>query len=116
MTSAEKAYSMLGNATLWDVVQRCHAALRQAAIPQAIVDGVAVCLHGYQRHTADLDVLMPASASDRRRRSPRSAHSAGPSTSLSISRVWPTNAATSATVPGATRSTGAIVWGSARAM
>ncbi len=53
---------MLGNASLWEVAHECHAILDVAAVPHAIVGGVAVCLHGYQRNTVDLDLLV-ASAS-----------------------------------------------------
>jgi hypothetical protein len=49
---------MLGNESLWDVAKECHAILDRAAIPHAIVGGVAVCLHGYQRNTVDLDLLI----------------------------------------------------------
>lgn len=49
---------MLENASLWDVAQRCHRALSAAEIPYAVMGGVAVCLHGYQRNTVDLDLLL----------------------------------------------------------
>ncbi len=49
---------MLGNAPLWDVAQTCHAALQAAEVPYAVLGGVAVCLHGYQRNTVDLDLLV----------------------------------------------------------
>jgi hypothetical protein len=58
MISARQAYAMLGNESLWQVAQSCHAMLEQARIPYAIVGGVAVCLHGYQRNTVDLDLLI----------------------------------------------------------
>jgi len=57
MTAAQ-VYAMLGNETLWEVAQQCHAALRDAGVPHAIAGGVAVCLHGYQRNTVDLDVIV----------------------------------------------------------
>ena len=53
---------MLGNESLWEAAKECHAALEQAAVPHAIIGGVAVCLHGYQRNTVDLDVLIGSSA------------------------------------------------------
>ena len=53
---------MLGNESLWEAAKECHAALEQAAVPHAIIGGVAVCLHGYQRNTLDLDVLIGSSA------------------------------------------------------
>ena len=58
MASAQKVYAMLGKGALWDAVSKSHEVLAQASIPHVIVDGVAVCLHGYQRNTADVDVLI----------------------------------------------------------
>lgn len=49
---------MLGNESLWEVAARCHELLRDAEIPYAILGGVAVCLHGYQRNTVDLNLLV----------------------------------------------------------
>ena len=49
---------MLGQTALWDAALRCHAALDEAAIPHAVIGGVAVCLHGYQRTTVDVDLLV----------------------------------------------------------
>ncbi len=49
---------MLGNETLWSVAERCNAALTDAEIPYSVCGGVAVCLHGYQRNTVDLDVVV----------------------------------------------------------
>ncbi len=49
---------MLGRTPLWDAALRCHTALKVAAIPHALVGGVAVCLHGYQRSTVDVDLLV----------------------------------------------------------
>jgi hypothetical protein len=50
MISAPQVYRMLGNESLWQVAQQTHAALAQTSIPHAIMGGVAVCLHGYQRN------------------------------------------------------------------
>lgn len=58
MTSAQQAYAMLGNETLWDAARQCHDVLRAAVIPHAVAGGVAVCLHGYQRNTVDLDLVV----------------------------------------------------------
>ncbi len=58
VTLAQKVYMMLGNESLWDVAVQCHAILDRVAVPHAIVGGVAVCLHGYQRNTVDLDLLI----------------------------------------------------------
>jgi hypothetical protein len=49
---------MLGNETLWDAARLSHERLQQAGIAHAIVGGVAVCLHGYQRNTVDVDLLV----------------------------------------------------------
>ncbi|MFM8402477.1 MAG: nucleotidyltransferase domain-containing protein, partial [Pirellula sp.] len=49
---------MLGNETLWNVALDCHRALEQANIPHSICGGVAVCLHGYQRNTTDIDIII----------------------------------------------------------
>jgi len=49
---------MLGNEPLWETATRCHELLAEAKIPHAVVGGVAVCLHGYQRNTIDLDLLI----------------------------------------------------------
>ena len=49
---------MLGNETLWETARHCDAVLRDKGLPHAIVGGVAVCLHGYQRNTVDVDLLV----------------------------------------------------------
>ena len=49
---------MLENESLWDTATQCHQLLAAAGIPHAVLDGVAVCLHGYQRNTVDLDLLV----------------------------------------------------------
>jgi hypothetical protein len=49
---------MLGNAPLWDAALTCHASLQEAGVPYAVAGGVAVCLHGYQRNTVDLDLVI----------------------------------------------------------
>lgn len=51
---------MLGNETLWDAAMTSHALLTEKALPHAILGGVAVCLHGYQRNTIDVDLLIRA--------------------------------------------------------
>jgi hypothetical protein len=58
MITAARVYAMLGNQTLWHAAQHCHAVLSQADIAHAVIGGVAVCLHGYQRNTVDLDLLV----------------------------------------------------------
>jgi hypothetical protein len=63
MISTQKVYSMLGNESLWNVASRCHELLSDANIPYSICGGVAVCLHGYQRNTVDLDLVIRSSDS-----------------------------------------------------
>jgi hypothetical protein len=58
MPTAQQAYLMLGNENLWQVTAQCHAALAEPQIPHAVCGGVAVCLHGYQRNTVDLDLIV----------------------------------------------------------
>ncbi len=58
MTTAQKAYRMLGNETLWDVAAQCNELLTEAEVAYSVCGGVAVCLHGYQRNTADLDLVI----------------------------------------------------------
>ena len=64
MVTAQRTYSMLGNESLWTVAQRCHELLAAERIPHAIIGGVAVCLHGYQRNTVDLDLLVRSTEAD----------------------------------------------------
>jgi len=49
---------MLGNETLWDAARTSHELLQQSGVAHALVGGVAVCLHGYQRNTVDVDLLV----------------------------------------------------------
>jgi hypothetical protein len=58
MNTTAQTYAMLGNQTLWEAARNCHQALRQAEIAHAVVGGVAVCLHGYQRNAVDVDLLV----------------------------------------------------------
>lgn len=58
MFTAQKVYAMLGNESLWQTAEHCHQILAAAKIPHAIMGGVAVCLHGYQRNTVDVDLLV----------------------------------------------------------
>ena len=60
---------MLGNETLWDAAVASHTLLTDAGLPHAIVGGVAVCLHGYQRNTVDVDLLVRPTDSDSVRQS-----------------------------------------------
>jgi hypothetical protein len=58
MFTAKKVYAMLENESLWQAATQCHEILAAAKIPHVIMGGVAVCLHGYQRNTVDLDLLV----------------------------------------------------------
>ena len=49
---------MLGNAPLWEVTLLCHSKLDEVGAPHAVCGGVAVCLHGYQRNTVDVDWIV----------------------------------------------------------
>jgi hypothetical protein len=57
MPTAQQTYRMLGNESLWDVARESHELLAERGVPHAIAEGVAVCLHGYQRNTVDLDLI-----------------------------------------------------------
>ena len=56
---------MLGNESLWETAKTCNELLAKAHIPYAIMGGVAVCLHGYQRNTVDVDLLIQPGLSER---------------------------------------------------
>ena len=58
MVTAHQVYRMLGNESLWNVAVTCHGLFSAADIPYSICGGVAVCLHGYQRNTVDLDLVI----------------------------------------------------------
>lgn len=58
MPTAIQVYRMLGNENLWQVAFSCHLALTEANIPYSVCGGVAVLLHGYQRNTVDLDLII----------------------------------------------------------
>jgi len=49
---------MLGNESLWETAVQCHELFQQAEIAYSICGGVAVCLHGYQRNTTDIDFII----------------------------------------------------------
>lgn len=65
MVTAAKVYAMLGNQSLWDVARRCSDLFNEARIPYGICEGVAVCLHGYQRNTVDVDLIIRPQDRDR---------------------------------------------------
>ena len=58
MSTAQQVYRMLGNENLWQVAIQCHRALQESQIQHSVCGGVAVCLHGYQRNTVDLDLII----------------------------------------------------------
>lgn len=64
MHTASRVYSMLGNESLWDAALASHAVLSAAGLPHAVLGGVAVCLHGYQRNTIDIDLLVRSEDAD----------------------------------------------------
>jgi hypothetical protein len=68
LITAHQTYVMLGNAPLWDTAAQCHQILKGADVAHALVGGVAVCLHGYQRNTTDLDLLVRSNDADNIRR------------------------------------------------
>ncbi len=55
---------MVENESLWQAAARCHEVLAAAEIPHAVLGGVAVCLHGYQRNAVDVDILVRRVDSD----------------------------------------------------
>lgn len=58
VSTAEKADTMLGNENLWQAAIYCHQVLTDAEISHSVCGGVAVCLHGYQRNTTGLDLII----------------------------------------------------------
>ncbi len=64
MNTTQKVYAMLGNESLWDVAARCHELLSAGGVAYSVCGGVAVCLHGYQRNTTDVDLVIRAGDSD----------------------------------------------------
>ncbi|MDZ4658123.1 MAG: hypothetical protein SH868_11150 [Bythopirellula sp.] len=60
MLTSKRIYAMLGNESLWDAAVASHELLASKNLPHAILGGVAVCLHGYQRNTIDVDLLIRA--------------------------------------------------------
>lgn len=65
MKSTEKVFAMLGNESLWEIALHCHNVFEQEKIPHSICGGVAVCIHGYQRNTTDVDLIINADDSGR---------------------------------------------------
>lgn len=63
-STARWTYRMLANENLWQVAHDVHDSLSAAAVPHAVVGGVAVCLHGYRRNTVDLDLLVRPTDAD----------------------------------------------------
>ena len=44
VSTAEKAYTMLGNENLWQAAIYCHQVLTDAEISHSVSGGVAVCM------------------------------------------------------------------------
>lgn len=63
IATAKHIYAKLGNELLWGVVTHCSDILNQANIAHSIYGDVAVCLHGYQRNTTDIDLIISKSDS-----------------------------------------------------
>ena len=61
MIATQRIYAMLGNESLWEVASHCHELFQRSNIAHSICGGVAVCLHGYQRNTTDLDLIIKQS-------------------------------------------------------
>ena len=53
-------YRLLESETLWQTCRRVRGLLDAVGIDHAVCGGVAVCLHGYQRNTTDLDLVIDA--------------------------------------------------------
>ena len=64
MPTASEVYRKLGNESVWKTAHDCSRALAASEIPHAHIGGVAVCLHGYQRNTVDVDMLVRRSNSE----------------------------------------------------
>ena len=64
MVTVQQVYRMLGNESLWNMAATCHSLLSAADISYSICGGVAVCLHGYQRNTVNLDLVIRAEDAD----------------------------------------------------
>lgn len=65
MISAQRVYAMLDNEKLWDTAAQCNRIFTEAGVAYSVCGGVAVCLHGYQRNTVDLDLVVRGQDSDR---------------------------------------------------
>lgn len=65
MVNAATTYAMLGKSTLWEAAVAVHSLLRDAGAPHGLIGGVAVCLHGYERNTIDVDLLVRSADADR---------------------------------------------------
>ncbi len=55
----------VGNESLWEVASHRDHLFKTASIPHSICRGVAVCLHGYQRNTTDVDIIISRSNVER---------------------------------------------------
>lgn len=61
MPAAASFYAKVGNAPLWDNVTYCHGLFIKSKVAYAIGGDVAVCLHGYQRDTLIVELLIHSS-------------------------------------------------------
>ena len=58
MVTTERVFTLLANESLWEIAIHCHRIFEQASISHSVCGGVAVCLHGYQRNTTDVDIII----------------------------------------------------------
>lgn len=58
MAATSTFYARVGNASLWDTVTYCHGLFTKSNVAYAIGGDVAVCLHGYQRDTLTVEILL----------------------------------------------------------
>lgn len=56
---------MLGSETLWETAALCDRVLSEAEVAYSVCGGVVVCLHGYQRNTVGLDLVVSSADANR---------------------------------------------------
>lgn len=58
MPTTKEVYAMLGNEDLWQAATICHQVFADDGIAHSVCGGIVVCLHGYQRNTTRLDLIV----------------------------------------------------------
>jgi hypothetical protein len=58
MPTPKETYAILGKASLWRDAEQVHEILTDRSFSHAFAGDFAVCLHGYQRSTIDVDMLV----------------------------------------------------------